>query len=253
MQKKIYFASDFHFGVPDPASSRKREDLFVRWLDMIKPDAEELFLMGDLFDFWFEYKTVIPRGYTRVLGKLAEMADSGIRLHLFRGNHDMWAFDYLNKELQVEIHREPEIRKFNNKTFYLAHGDGLGPGDHGYKIIRKVFQNRINQWVFRWIHPDLGIRMGLFWSRRSRYATVNRENHEILERELIDKRLSLYSRQVLETHPEIDYFIFGHWHFPIEIPLTDKCTQISLGDWLTHFTFAVFDGEAIKLLEFHPQ
>ena len=186
MQKKIYFVSDFHFGVPDTENSRKREDLFVRWLDSIKMDAEEIFLMGDLFDFWFEYKTVVPRGYTRLLGKLAEISDSGIKIHLFRGNHDMWAFDYLNKELQIEIHRDPEIKVFNNKVFYLAHGDGLGPGDRGYKFIKKVFQCRINQWLFRWIHPDIGIHLGLFWSKKSRYANQNREDRENWEKNLIN-------------------------------------------------------------------
>ena len=252
MQKKIYFASDFHFGVPDAETSRKREDLFVQWLDNIKQDAAEIFLMGDLFDFWFEYKTVVPRGYTRLLGKLAEITDSGIKIHLFRGNHDMWAFDYLNKELQVEIHPDPEIRKFSDATFYLAHGDGLGPGDKGYKFIKKVFRCRLNQWLFRWIHPDIGIRLGLFWSRKSRYANQNREDRENWEKYLIDSRLSFYSKKMLETHPEIDYFIFGHWHYPLEIQLTEKCRQLSLGDWLTHYTYAVFDGEELKLLTFQP-
>ncbi len=250
MQKKIYFASDFHFGVPDAETSRKREDLFVQWLEKIKVEAAEIFLMGDLFDFWFEYKTVVPRGYTRLLGKLAEIADSGIKVHLFRGNHDMWAFDYLDKELQIEIHRDPEIRNFNNKTFYLSHGDGLGTGDRGYKFIKKVFQCRINQWLFRWIHPDIGIGLGLFWSRKSRFANQNRENRDPVEKQKIGSRLTLYSKKVLETHPEIDYFIFGHWHYPQEIRLTEKCKQLSLGDWLTHFTYAVFDGEDLKLLAF---
>jgi len=252
MQKKIYFVSDFHFGVPDPASSRKREDLFVLWLDSVRADAGEIFLMGDLFDFWFEYKTVVPRGYTRLLGKLAELTDSGIKIHLFRGNHDMWAFDYLNKELQIEIHREPEIHIFNKKAFYLAHGDGLGPGDHGYKLIKKIFQSRINQWLFRWIHPDIGIRLGLHWSRKSRYANQRDEAHESNEKQLINSRLSVYSKKVLESNPEIDYFIFGHWHYPLEIKLTDKATQLSLGDWLDHFTYAVFDGETVKLIAYQP-
>ena len=250
MQKKIYFASDFHFGVPDSETSRKREDFFVEWLDRVRSDAAEIFLMGDLFDFWFEYKTVVPRGYTRVLGKLAELADSGIRIHLFRGNHDMWAFDYLNKELQVEIHRDPEIRKFSNKVFYLAHGDGLGPGDKGYKFIKKVFQCKVNQWLFRWIHPDFGIRLGLFWSRKSRYAKQNVEDRENQEKKLIDTRLTVHSKEVLKKHPEIDYFIFGHWHYPLEVRLTERCRQLSLGDWLTHFTYAEFDGQDLKLLTF---
>lgn len=250
MQKKVYFASDFHFGIPDAESSRKREDHFVKWLETVKADAEEIFLMGDLFDFWFEYKTVIPRGYSRLFGKLAELSDRGIKIHLFRGNHDMWAFDYLSRELQIEIHRDPEIRTIYGKTFYLAHGDGLGPGDHGYKMIKSVFQCRLNQWLFRWLHPDIGIRLGFFWSRKSRNAIQIQKDTDNREIHFIKTRLSAYSENVLRTHPEIDYFIFGHWHFPLEIQLTDRCRQLSLGDWITHFTYAAFDGKTLTLIPF---
>jgi UDP-2,3-diacylglucosamine hydrolase len=252
MRTKIYFASDFHFGVPDAESSGKRENLFVRWLEQARSDASEIFLMGDLFDFWFEYKTVVPKGYTRLFGKLAELSDLGIKIHLFCGNHDMWAFGYLHEELGIEIHRKPEIHNFSGKTFYLGHGDGLGPGDWGYKFIKKVFQFRIDQWLFRWIHPDIGIRLGLYWSRKSRYANQSREENESVEIALIKSRLSVYCRKFLESHPEIDYFIFGHWHHPLEIKLTEKCTQLSLGDWLTHFTYAVFDGSTLTLLPYKP-
>jgi UDP-2,3-diacylglucosamine hydrolase len=250
MQKKVYFVSDFHFGIPDVESSRKREELFVRWLNMIQPDAVEIFLMGDLFDFWFEYKTVVPRGYSRLFGKLAELADHGIKVHLFRGNHDMWAFDYLKQEFQIEIHREPEIRKIFDRTFYLAHGDGLGPGDHGYKMIKAIFQCRFNQWLFRWLHPDIGIRLGLFWSRKSRYAAQNQKDQDKREINFINARLSMHSMKVLESHPGIDYFVFGHWHYPLEIQLTERCKQLSLGDWLTHFTYAEYDGKDLNLLSF---
>jgi len=253
MQKKIYFASDFHFGIPDRSGSLIREQLFVDWLEMARRDAVEIFLMGDLFDFWFEYKTVIPRGYVRLLGKLAEITDSGIRIHLFRGNHDMWAFDYLKTELHIDIHRDPEIREFNGKVFYLAHGDGLGPGDHGYKFIKKVFKNRINQWLFRWIHPDLGIRFAFFWSRQSRFANMIKGDTAERDRRFIDTRLSVHSRKILETNPGIDYFIYGHWHYPLDITLTEKCHQITLGDWLNKFTYAVFDGEILQLLKFQDR
>ena len=165
MSNKIYFASDFHLGIPDHDSSMKREVKLVRWLDEIRKDASEIYLMGDIFDFWFEYKTAIPKGYARLLGKLAEITDAGIPVHLFRGNHDMWAFHYLQEELHIQLHRAPELKQFGSKQFYLAHGDGLGPGDHGYKFLKKVFACRFNQWLFRWLHPDLGIRMALFWSR----------------------------------------------------------------------------------------
>ena len=251
MQKNIYFASDFHFGVPDHDSSLERERLFVDWLEMARMDASEIFLMGDIFDFWFEYKTVIPRGYVRLLGKLAEITDSGIKVHLFRGNHDMWAFDYLNKEIHIEIHRDPEIREFDGKVFYLAHGDGLGPGDHGYKFIKKVFQNRFNQWTFRWLHPDIGIAMARYWSKQSRYANLMNENEAELNKKIILSRLAVHSREILESHPEIDYFVYGHWHYPMDLPLTDKCRQLTLGDWITHFTYAVFGNGELQLLSFN--
>jgi len=251
MDKKIYFASDFHFGIPDHKSSLKREKLFVEWLEMVRMDASEIFLMGDLFDFWFEYKTAIPKGYVRLLGTLASITDSGIPVHLFRGNHDMWAFDYLEKELNILLHRDPELWTFGNKLFYLAHGDGLGPGDRGYKFIKKVFSLRFNQWLFRWIHPDIGIRMALFWSRRSRYANQAKEDIEKMDTDTVNSRLVVHSNEVLKTNPGISYFIYGHWHVPLDIRLSDKTRQISLGDWLSHFTYAVFDGDELQLLSFH--
>jgi UDP-2,3-diacylglucosamine hydrolase len=250
MQGKIYFASDFHFGIPDRESSLKREAQFTRWLDVVKKDASEIYLMGDLFDFWFEYKTAIPKGYIRLLGKLAEIADSGIAVHLFRGNHDMWAFNYLEDEIGIHIHRDPEIKKFGEKFFYLAHGDGLGPGDRGYKFIKKIFQSPINQWLFRWIHPDWGMQLGLYWSRRSRYATLKKEDPIQRDVDIVNSRLVIHSKRVLGDHPNIKYFIYGHWHVPIEINISPACKQISLGDWLIHFTYAVFDGNDLKLCKF---
>jgi UDP-2,3-diacylglucosamine hydrolase len=250
MEKKIYFASDFHFGIPDRDSSVVREKLFVKWLDEVKQDASEIYLMGDLFDFWFEYKTVVPKGYVRLLGKLTELIESGIRIHLFKGNHDMWAFDYLPKEVGIQIHRDPEVVKFGDKVFYLAHGDGLGPGDHGYKFIKKVFQCRFNQWLFRIFHPDFGIRLGLFWSRKSRKATMSRENRDEHEKRMITERLTVHSSVELFLHPEIDFFVYGHLHYPWDQVITGHSRQISLGDWITNFTYAVFDGEELKLLKY---
>jgi len=248
MDKKIYFASDFHFGIPDRDKSLKREELFVKWLDEAKKDASEIYLMGDLFDFWFEYKTVIPKGYVRLLGKLAEITDSGIQVHLFRGNHDMWAFNYLSEELNLKLHRDPEIKVFGEKVFYLAHGDGLGPGDSGYKFIKKVFQCRINQWLFRLLHPDIGIRMALFWSRKSRYASVAKEaNDEEYNLTKIRERLIIHSQTILHQHPELNFLVYGHYHLPFNKPLNDQCRIIVLGDWLTHFTYAVFDGNIMEL------
>jgi len=250
MGTKIYFASDFHFGIPDHDSSLVREELFVKWLDQVKQDAVDIYLMGDLFDFWFEYKTVVPKGYVRILGKLAELVSSGIQIHLFRGNHDMWAFDYLTKEVGIHLHRDPEIAEFFGTKFYLAHGDGLGPGDHGYKLIKKVFACRFNQWLFRMIHPDLGIRMGLYWSRKSRNAVLSKNNREEYEKRMISERLTVHSTVELLLHPEIRFFIYGHLHYPWDQKINEKVRQISLGDWLTHFTYAVFDGKETQLLRF---
>jgi UDP-2,3-diacylglucosamine hydrolase len=251
MTGKIYFASDFHFGIPDRKKSRQREDLFVKWLEEARKDASEIFLMGDLFDFWFEYKTAIPKGYSRLLGKLAEITDSGIPVHLFRGNHDMWAFDYLSEELNIILHREPEFFIMGNKLFYLAHGDGLGPGDHGYKFIKKVFQCRFNQWLFRLLHPDFGIRMALFWSRRSRYAAEVKETaDEEYNLKKIRERLVDHSMKIISSHPEIDWLVYGHYHLPFSEPLNEHSRMIVLGDWLTHFTYAVFDGETTELKTF---
>jgi UDP-2,3-diacylglucosamine hydrolase len=250
MLKKIYFASDFHFGIPDRKASLIRENRFTSWLEQVRTDASEIYLMGDLFDFWFEYKTVIPKGYVRLLGKLAEIADSGVKIHLFRGNHDMWAFDYLATEINIVIHRDPEFKEFNGNVFYLAHGDGLGPGDHGYKFIKKVFQNRFNQWLFRWIHPDLGLRLGLYLSRKSRLANEMKENKNEFDKNFIDTRLTLHSKKILETNPLVNYFIYGHLHFPSNTALSASSRQITLGDWLTHFTYGVFDGEQFQLLTF---
>lgn len=248
MEKKIYFASDFHFGIPDHEKSLRREELFVKWLDEVKQDASEIYLMGDLFDFWFEYKTAIPKGYTRLLGKLAEITDASIPVYLFRGNHDMWAFHYLTEELNIQLYRDPLIKKFGEKVFYLAHGDGLGPGDHGYKMIKKVFQSKINQWLFRWLHPDLGINMALFWSRKSRYASEAKETRdEEYNLKMIKERLMVHSKNLLLLYPELDYLVYGHYHLPYQQSLNDHCDMVVLGDWLTHFSYALFDGEKLEL------
>ncbi|MFZ4523470.1 MAG: UDP-2,3-diacylglucosamine diphosphatase [Bacteroidales bacterium] len=251
MHDKIYFASDFHLGIPNHESSMIREKKLVAWLEMARADAAEIYLMGDLFDFWFEYKTAIPRGYARLLGKLAEITDSGIPVHLFRGNHDMWAFNYLSEELNIQLHRDPEFREFNGKHFYLAHGDGLGPGDNGYKFIKMVFANKVNQWLFRQIHPDFGIRMALYWSRKSRSASVEKEKRqEDITLKLIQQRITVHSNELLKQHPELDFLIYGHYHYPIDTTLSPKSRQLVLGDWITHFTYAVFDGSSCQLKSF---
>ena len=249
-RKNIYFASDFHFGIPDHDRSLEREKLFVKWLDEIKDDAAHIFLMGDIFDFWYEYKTVVPKGFVRLLGKLAEITDAGIPVSLFRGNHDVWAFNYFEKELNIKLCRKPEIMDFSGKKFYLAHGDGLGPGDNGYKLLKRVFECRLCQWLFRWLHPDLGARMALYFSRKSRLANVAKEGKKDSTNNIKDEMLYYYSEDMLKLHPDIDYFIFGHRHLPTQIHLNDKAQLTILGDWISNFTYAVFDGEELKLEKF---
>jgi len=247
---RIYFASDFHLGIPDYESSLLREKMLVNWLDRVQRDAAGIFLMGDLFDFWFEYKTVIPKGFTRLFGKLAEITDEGIPVHLFTGNHDIWAFEYLRKEMNIELHRGPEITSLLGKTFYLAHGDGLGPGDNGYKFLKKVFSNRFNQFLFRWLHPDLGAKMGLYFSRKSRLANMVKENKPEYLNSIEDEMLYKYASGLVQNTMDVDYFVFGHRHRPVDIKLNEQCRMIILGDWLTHFTYAEFDGNNIYLKYF---
>jgi UDP-2,3-diacylglucosamine hydrolase len=248
--QKIYFASDFHLGIPDYESSLQRERMLVSWLDQVRPDAAGIFLMGDVFDFWFEYKTVVPKGYIRLLGKIAQLADEGIPIHLFTGNHDIWAFDYLQKEIGIQLHRHPETHVMMGKKFYLAHGDGLGPGDNGYKFLKKVFSNRLNQFLFRWLHPDIGAKMGLYFSGKSRLANMIKEDKKENLNRIEDEMLYKYAAGLLTGGLKADYFIFGHRHRPADVELDHGCRMIILGDWLTNFTFAEFDGNTLELKYF---
>ncbi len=245
--KKVYFASDFHLGIPDLEKSRDREMKLVNWLESIRNDAAEIYLMGDLFDFWFEYKTVIPKGFVRLFGKLAEITDTGLPVYLFRGNHDIWAFDYLENEIGLKLERESKLKLINGKKFYLAHGDGLGPGDNGYKFLKKVFELKFNQWLFRWLHPDLGARMALYFSRKSRIANIikegKKENGIPLEKEMLFQ----FALSESAVDPEINFFVFGHRHVPIKAKVRENSELIILGDWVTNFTYGVFDGEAFHL------
>jgi len=248
----IYFASDQHFGIPDRKASAQREALFIKWLDHIRGDAEALYLMGDLFDFWFEYKTVVQKGYVRLFGKLAEIVDSGIPIYYFRGNHDIWAFDYLETEIGVKLYRKPMIETLKGKRFYLAHGDGLGKGDNGYKFVKKIFESRFNQWWFRQIHPDAGNRFAWFWAGKSRYSS-SRKNKKHVEKEGVNltefnvkNRMANYCKEVLQTE-KIDYFVFGHYHQPIEYELTPDTKMFTIGDWFHYFSYGTFDGEKFEL------
>lgn len=250
---KLYFASDFHLGIPDYENSLKREKMLVDWLDQASKDATEIFLMGDIFDFWFEYKHVIPKGYIRLLGKIAEITDSGIPVHLFKGNHDIWAFSYLNQELNVQLHRKAVVREFDGKKLFLAHGDGLGPGDKGYKMLKKVFEFKPNQFLFRWLHPDIGTRMGLYWSRRSRLANISKNGkHQVETRDPQKEMLFKYAEYKADQNPDIDYFIFGHRHVPIQLNVSENAQIVILGDWVTHFSYGVFEDGKMRLEYYKP-
>ena len=245
--KKIYFASDFHLGAPNDEISNKREKLLIKWLDEIKLDAQEIYLVGDIFDFWFEYKHAIPKGFVRLQGKIAEITDSGIPVHVFTGNHDMWIFDYLPKELGIQLYREPIEREYNGKQFLIGHGDGLGPGDIQYKMLKTVFSSRICQWAFARIHPNLGIAIANAWSKSSRKSSIG--YNEVFHGE--DKELLvLYCKEYLQKNPNIDYFVFGHRHLPLHMKIGEKSTYINLGEWIKHNTYAAFDGEKMELKEF---
>jgi UDP-2,3-diacylglucosamine hydrolase len=241
--KKIYFASDQHFGAPTAEQSKIREQKFINWLDAIKTDAEVIFLLGDLFDFWFEYKKVVPKGFIRVLGKLAELRDSGIQIYFFVGNHDLWMEDYFETELNIPTFHKPKEFTFNNKAFLIGHGDGLGPGDMGYKRMKKVFTNPFSKWLYRWLHPDIGVSLAQYLSVKNKLIS-GEEDVKFLGEE--NEWLVHYCKKKL-TKKHYDYFIFGHRHLPLEIQLTKNSKYINTGDWISHFTYAVFNGEQMVL------
>lgn len=241
--KKIFFLSDFHLGVPTDDESRKREKLIVQFLDEIKEEAFMIFIVGDLFDFWYEYKKVVPRGYVRILGKLAELTDAGISIQFFVGNHDMWMNDYFQKELNVPVYYEPKEFVFNDQLFLVGHGDGLGPGDHGYKFLKKVFRSPVCQWLFGILPPRIGIGLADYSSRRSRAATGTSEESFLGE----DKEwLLIYCKEAIQNK-KFNYLIFGHRHLPIDYCLEPQSRYINLGDWISFQTYAVFDGANLQL------
>ncbi|UJH69204.1 UDP-2,3-diacylglucosamine diphosphatase [Allomuricauda sp. SCSIO 65647] len=241
--KKAYFASDNHLGAPTAKESLPREKKFVAWLDSIKEDAAAIYLMGDLFDFWFEYKKVVPKGFTRTLGKLAELTDSGISITYFVGNHDLWMNGYFEEELNIPVYHKPQELKIDNTSFLIGHGDGLGPGDKGFKRMKKVFTNPVAQWFFRWLHPDMGVRLAQHLSINNKIISGEADAQFLGE----DKEwLVHYCKRKLETK-HYDFFVFGHRHLPLEIDLNGKSTYVNLGDWINHFTYAVFDGAQLKL------
>jgi len=246
LSKNIYFASDVHLGAPPLKHSREREMQFVSWLHQIKKDAAMIFLLGDIFDFWFEYRKVAPQGFVRVLGAIAEICDSGIPVHFFTGNHDIWVFDYLPRETGMIIHHEPLETELFGKKFFLAHGDDLGKTDLKYQLLTEFFHNKLAQWAFAKIHPDLSFRLAHHWSRNSRRARgIDGQGFLGEERE---HQIIFASKLLKEKH--FDYFVLGHRHIALDFQLAGKSRLIILGDWFKECTYGVYDGNTFKLEKF---
>lgn len=245
IKNKTYFISDVHLGAPALNNNQQREKLLVQWLDTIKEDAQELFLLGDIFDFWFEYKKVIPRGFTRVLGRIADLTDSGVKVHFFTGNHDLWVFDYLPAETGVILHKNEFITHIGDKKFFLAHGDGLDPNDKGYNFLKKIFSNQTAQWVFGRLHPNFAFHMAHTWSKSSRLNKTSEKEEFKVKNESMYKFAEIFLKQ-----EKIDYFIFGHRHKMENIEMENQARFILLGDWITHFSYGVFFENKFELKQF---
>jgi UDP-2,3-diacylglucosamine hydrolase len=240
--KKVYFASDFHLGVPSREQSLVRERKLIRWLEMAEQDAAAIFLMGDTFDFWFEYRHVIPKGFARLQGKLAALTDAGIPVVFFVGNHDMWMFDYFPTEFGIPVFYEPVTLEINGKRLLIGHGDGLGPGDYSYKFLKKIFRSRLCQWLFARLHPNLGMGIANFWSRRSRLGNAGTEEQFMGDKEY----LWAYCKERHANDPH-HYYVFGHRHLPLNLEVGDTGRYINLGEWVHHFTYAVWEGQECRL------
>jgi UDP-2,3-diacylglucosamine hydrolase len=244
--KKIYFASDFHLGVPDLPTTIAREKKLVRWLESIRHDAHSLYLVGDMFDFWFEYRYTVPKGFIRFLGKLAELRDAGLPIYFFTGNHDLWMFDYFKKELDITIYTDPQELKVGAHKILLGHGDGLGPGDRYYKVLKAgLFGNRFFQWMFHWLHPNLGMSMAHRWSKSSRIANMEREKFQSDQTEFLFK----YCEE-MEKKDHHDFYIFGHRHLPLDLKVSGTSRYINLGEWVNYSPYAVYDGKNMELKSF---
>jgi UDP-2,3-diacylglucosamine hydrolase len=242
-----YFVSDAHLGVDSEYTSEQRENLLVKWLDEISKDALEVSLVGDIFDFWFEYKHVAPRGFSKLLAKLRELSDSGIKIKYYTGNHDMWVFDYLPKTIGAELIRTTEVLDVDGKQIFIGHGDGLGPYDKKYNFLKKIFSSNFFQFLFKLVHPEISFRIALAWSSSSR-----KQHHYPKNVDYNDEWLVKYAKSVLEKQ-HIDYFIFGHRHIPIKLDIDENTTFVNLGDWLMNFTYAVYDGKEMKLLSYKSE
>ena len=243
--KKIYFISDVHLGSSALKNNKERERWFADWLDFISKDVSELYLMGDIFDFWFEYKKVVPRGFTRILGRLADLSDKGVSIHFFTGNHDLWIFDYLPEEIGLTLHRKEFVTQINGKNFFLAHGDGLDQKDRGYKLLKKIFNNRSFQWIFARLHPDFALTLAHAWSKSNRLSKLDEKEEFKVKNECMYR----FAQNYLEKE-WIDYFIFGHRHRMADVEIERGSRFILLGEWITNFSYGTFDGKTFMLNKF---
>ena len=243
--KSIYFSSDNHLGAPNYSDSLIREKLFISWLDKIKKDAQVIFLLGDLFDFWFEYYKSVPKGFTRILGKLSELSDSGIKIYFFVGNHDYWTRDYFQKEIGMEVLKKPTEFKINNKVFFIGHGDGLGPGDFKYKFLKRIFRNPLFIFLFRINYPWFGIPLGNFFSRKNKILSGNNIKFKSKENEI----LYHFCKKKLNVK-HYDFFVFGHRHLPLKIELGNNSYYFNTGDWINHYSFLHFKDDSLELKYF---
>lgn len=245
-KKHIYFISDLHLGMHPQDESLQREKLIVQWLGEISDQASELWMLGDIFDYWFEYRKVVPRGFTRFLGKLAAMSDTGVKIHLIPGNHDIWVFNYLSGEIGLEVHQEALIRTWNKHCFLLGHGDGLHKGDYSYRILQKIFKNRLMQWFYARVHPNGSTSFAHWWSKKSRMRKGAFKEYQGTDNE----HQIQFARKYIKDHPEIEFFIYGHRHIPFDIRIAENCRVIGLGDWIVNFTYGEFDGEEFHLKKY---
>jgi UDP-2,3-diacylglucosamine hydrolase len=244
--KKLFFASDFHLGAPNETESKDREKRIMHWLDSIADDAAAIFLVGDIFDFWFEYGQVIPKGFIPFISKIHQLRDRRIPIIFFTGNHDLWMKDYFTVELGIPVYTHPIELKVEGKSILVGHGDGLGPGDNSYKFLKKVFTNPVAQWLFRWLHPDLGMKIAKGWSGHSRITNMKKDQNRFLGE---DEWLWIYCKE-LEEKKHHDFYIFGHRHLPLELEVGKNATYFNLGEWVTQNTFLAFDGQKAKLTTF---
>ncbi len=243
---KTYFVSDVHLGSPAMKNNREREERFVRWLDQAGRDAVAIYLLGDIFDFWYEYRKVAPRGFVRTLGKIAELTDKGIEVHFFTGNHDLWITDYLPSEVGVVLHREPLVRSIGQHRFFLAHGDGLDPNEKGYLVLKRFFTSRSAQMLFSSLHPNIAFWMGHLWAKKSRLAKGTEP--EISKGSEFEANVS-FAKKYLKTDA-IDFFIMGHRHVMMDEEVAPGSRVIMLGEWFNYYSYAVYDGEKLELKKY---